>query len=175
VSRKYARLERERRFLLSEFPKADVVRVRHITDRYLTGTTLRLRQMTGDDGEAVFKLTQKIAHQGPGFEQGWITTMLVTEAEFHLLAELPSRILRKTRHSVPPFGVDVFEGPLEGLVLAEAEFDSAEEAIHLATPSFLLHEVSTDHRFTGGALAQASREEVQAWLAEYGIIINGKS
>jgi hypothetical protein len=36
--RKYARIERERRFLLDRFPSADVVRIRHITDRYIDGT-----------------------------------------------------------------------------------------------------------------------------------------
>ena len=34
---KYARIERERRFLLDRFPSADVVRIRHITDRYIDG------------------------------------------------------------------------------------------------------------------------------------------
>lgn len=33
---KYAKIERERRFLLADFPgAANVVRTRHITDRYL--------------------------------------------------------------------------------------------------------------------------------------------
>jgi CYTH domain-containing protein len=168
---KYARIERERRFLLSELPKIDVVHVRQITDRYVIATTLRLRQQTDEDGSVLFKLTQKISQPCPGFEQGWITTMLVTEDEFHVLAELPSRLLRKRRHSVPPFGIDVFEGPLEGLVLAEAEFDSAAEAANLIIPPFLLHEVSTDPRFTGGELARASREEVRSWLAEFRIFM----
>lgn len=57
---KYARIERERRFLLDRFPSADVVRIRHITDRYIDGTCLRLREQTDDSGPAVFKLTQKI-------------------------------------------------------------------------------------------------------------------
>ena len=166
---KYARVERERRFLLSEFPKVEVGRVRHITDRYIIGTTLRLRQQTDEDGSIVFKLTQKISRPGPDFVQGWLTTMLVAEDEFHVLAELPARVLRKRRHSVPPFGIDVFEGPLQGLVLAEAEFDSAAEAINLIVPPFLLHEVSTDRRFTGGELAQAWREELTSWLAEFRI------
>jgi len=97
--------------------------------------------------------------------------MLVTENEFHVLAELPARVLRKTRHSVPPFGIDVFEGPLQGLILAEAEFDSAAEVTNRIIPPFLLHEVSTDRRFTGGELARASREDVTSWLAEFRITV----
>ncbi|MGD1091329.1 MAG: hypothetical protein ABSB35_04960 [Bryobacteraceae bacterium] len=166
---KYARVERERRFLLSGLPNGDILRVRHITDHYIIGTTLRLRQQKDEDGSVLFKLSQKISQPGPGFEQGWITTILVTEDEFQVLASLPSRPLRKTRLSIPPFGIDVFEGPLEGLVLAEAEFDSIAEAANLAIPTSLLHEVSMDRRFTGGELARASREEVTSWLAEFRI------
>ena len=41
---KYARPERERRFLLSAVPPGEVVRRAAITDRYLPGTRLRLRR-----------------------------------------------------------------------------------------------------------------------------------
>jgi hypothetical protein len=44
-SSKYALVERERRFLLAQFPgAASVVRIRRITDRYIDGTSLRLRE-----------------------------------------------------------------------------------------------------------------------------------
>jgi hypothetical protein len=63
---KYARIERERRFLLDRFPSADVMRIRHITDRYLDGTLLRLREQTDDAGPAIFKLTQKVPVRASG-------------------------------------------------------------------------------------------------------------
>lgn len=56
---KYARIERERRFLVDRFPSADVARIRHITDRYIDGARLRLREQTDDCGPAIFKLTTK--------------------------------------------------------------------------------------------------------------------
>lgn len=84
-------------------------------------------------------------------------------------AELPANTLCKTRHSVPPFGIDVFEDILQGLILAEAEFDSASDADALAVPSFLIREVSDDDRFTGGQLASTSRPDLTAVLLEYGI------
>jgi len=86
-----------------------------------------------------------------------------------VLGQLSARKICKTRYSVPPFGIDVFEGALEGLVLAEAEFDSAADADSLTLPSFIRQEVSTDGRFTGGHLACASRQDIQTWLLEYGI------
>jgi CYTH domain-containing protein len=167
---KYSRIERERRFLLERFPQdAIVVRTRRIQDRYIHDARLRLREQTDDDGSTVFKFTQKISERGAGAQQGFITTMYLTRDEFCVLAQLPANKLAKTRYSVPPFGIDVFEGVLEGLILAEAEFATAEDAAALEIPSFIYAEVSADDRFTGGRLVRASRDELRAWLAEYGI------
>lgn len=163
----YARIERERRFLLDRLPgDVPTVRVRRITDRYIDGTRLRLREQHVDGGPGVFKLTQKIPERSSGSQQGLITNMYLSEAEFLVLAQLPSKVLQKTRYSVPPFGIDVFEGELAGLVLAEAEFDSPAEADSLVIPSFVVREVTHDDRFTGGWLVRASREDLQAWLVE---------
>lgn len=169
--RKYAKIERERRFLLDKFPtNANVVRIRRITDRYIDGTALRLREQSEDRGSATsFKLTQKIPARAGGAQQGFITTMYLAHDEFSVLAQLSSKQLSKTRYSVPPFGIDVFEGPLEGLLLAEAEFASATEADGLTLPPFILHEVSSEKRFTGGELARTSRRDLQSCLLEYGI------
>lgn len=172
---KYARVEWERRFLLHCFPRqAMVTRVRWIEDRYIDGTTLRLRQQRDEDGQIVFKLTQKLRDPATGARQGLITSMYLTATEFATLKSLPAKVLTKSRHSVPPFGIDVFDGRLSGLVSAEAEFDSAEEGAALALPSFLGPEVSEDPRFTGGRLAAVPREELQDWLAQYGIELKSK-
>lgn len=169
---KYARIERERRFLLDRLPSnVNVVRARSISDRYIDGTALRLREQRDDRGPTIFKLTQKVPAQVAGAGQGLITSMCLTQEEFRVLAQLPARTLSKIRYSVPPFGIDVFDGTLQGLVLAEAEFDSDASAAALAVPSFVLREVSADTRFTGGQLAGAPRQDVRAWLLEYGITL----
>jgi CYTH domain-containing protein len=166
----YRRIERERRFLLDQFPtNAIVVRIHRITDRYIDGTALRLRQQSDDSRPTVFKLTQKAPSPGSGAQQGFVTNMYLSEDEFRIFAQLSAKQLSKTRYSVPPFGIDVFEGTLEGLVVAEAEFESAQDADSLTLPSFIVREVSADPRFTGGRLVRASRQEIQAWLSEYGI------
>jgi len=166
---KYALLEWERRFLLDRFPsEVEITRVRGLFDRYIDGTNLRLRRQV-DKQETQFKLTQKLRGDGAGALQGLITNLYLTESEFHLLEKLPAKLLQKTRYSVPPFGIDVFENELQGLVLAEAEFNSAEEAANLALPSFMAHEVTTDLRFTGGELVRTSRQELNKWLEEFGM------
>lgn len=167
---KYARIEWERRFLLDHFPSGvNANRVRRISDRYIEGTTLRLRQQSDNEGQVVFKLTQKLRDKALGALQGLITSMYLRKEEFDVLANLPAKVLTKTRHSVPPFGIDVFDGVLSGLVLAEAEFNSAAEVSKLALSSFIVHEVSEDSRFTGGHLVTVSRQQLKACLAEHGI------
>ena len=169
---KYARIERERRFLLAQFPNdAMVVRNRRISDHYIEGTTLRLREQHYNDGLTTYKLTQKLPLPGNGAQQGLITSLYLTEYEFSSLAQLPARKLTKTRFSVPPFGIDIFDGLLKGLILAEAEFESGAAAEAFLIPSFAAGEVSTDDRLTGGQLARASRQDLQRWLLDYGVTL----
>lgn len=167
---KYARIERERRFLLASLPHgATIIRTRHITDRYIDGTRLRVREMRDEDGSTLYKLTQKIAAPAADFQQGLITNIYLNESEFRIVASLPAATLAKTRYSVPPFGIDVFQGTLEGLVLAEAEFDTPSDASALPAPSYAVREVSSDERFTGGRLVRMSRVELRALLSDVAI------
>jgi CYTH domain-containing protein len=171
VTHKYARVELERRFLLAGVPEGEVLRVVDIDDRYLDGTRVRLRCQAQRGGETIHKLTQKIPARGPHGEQGMLTTFYLSPEEHGVFAALPAARLRKTRLSIAPYGVDVFAGPLEGLVLAEAEFASVEEAAAFVPAAFCVAEVSDDRRFTGGALVRASGDEVAAWAAEYGVTV----
>jgi hypothetical protein len=114
---KYARVERERRFLLARPPLTSTAAAsRRITDRYLAGTRLRLRRAESTHcGACEFKLTQKVPAQRPGHVQGLITNIYLSQAEYELLACLPAATLSKTRLSVPPLGIDVFDPPLHGV------------------------------------------------------------
>jgi CYTH domain-containing protein len=168
---KYARAERERRFLLAAPPAAaEVLAARRITDRYLTGTRLRLRHSQRlDTGELELKFTQKVPAGTPGPVQCWITNTYLSPSEYDLLATLPAVTLTKTRFTVPPLGIDVFEGELHGLILAEAEFASDRDYQTFTPPPRCIHEITTDPRFTGGRLAHTSRQELLAWLSDYNL------
>ena len=48
--------------------------------------------------------------------------------------------------------VDVFEGALSGLIMAEAEFESPEDMDNYGMPDFAYQEVTEDVRYTGGYL-----------------------
>ena len=168
---KYSRVERERRFLLAELPPAAAVTAsRRISDRYLPGTRLRLRRIDHLDGEASeFKFTQKVPAPHRGYVQGLITNTYLSAAEYDLLASLPADELSKTRLSVPPLSIDVFDPPLDGLVMADAEFSTDQEARSFPVPKLAIAEVTDDTRFTGGSLVRTSRHQLVSWLAEYGI------
>lgn len=170
-SRKYALPERERRFLLAGLPDDQpIVRSARITDNYLLGTRLRIRRSveTADDTTmTIYKLTQKVP--APDGHSGLITTVYLSQAEYDVLEAVPSRQLHKTRYSIPPFGVDVFEPPLNGLTMAEVEFAS-DEALHaFAPPPFAVAEVTNDIRFTGGCLVATTRDELMRVLASFGL------
>jgi GNAT superfamily N-acetyltransferase len=170
---KYARRERERRFLLAAMPKGHSVRRVLIEDRYLVGTRLRLRRMTdldpdGEPGRVTYKLTQKIpsSDRTPGL----ITTLYLSAPEYHAVSAVPARRLRKVRTSIPPFGVDEFQDTLTGLILAEAEFDTDDEAAAMEPPEGVVAEVTADERFTGGRLVEASSDQIRRLIAEFGIV-----
>jgi hypothetical protein len=177
---KYARPEWERRFLLAGVPPGPTAKTAEITDRYLLGTRLRLRRTveveTGEVEKGAscpggtrtyYKLTQKIP--APDGGPGLITTVYLDEAEHERLSALPAAVLRKTRLSIPPLGVDVFAPPLAGLFLAEAEFDSAAELHAFTPPACAVAEVTRDPRFTGGRFAVMSADELTTLLREFGI------
>ncbi|ETK37158.1 hypothetical protein [Microbispora sp. ATCC PTA-5024] len=101
--------------------------------------------------------------------QGLITNIYLTRAEYDRFAPLPATELSKIRFSVPPLSIDVFDPPLHGLVLGEAEFTTDEEASSFLPPHAITAEVTDDARFTGGRLVRTRRHELLEWLAEYAI------
>ena len=158
----FARIERERRFLLGCPPSpAAVTGRRRITDRYLPGTRLRLRR-TDDlrSGDREFKFTQKVPASRPGYVQGLITSTYLSAAEYELLATLPAAVLSKTRLSVPPLGIDVFEPPLHGLIMADVEFSTDSEAQSFLPPASVVAEVTAESRFTEAACVSARRHDL---------------
>ncbi|WP_101522987.1 hypothetical protein [Nocardioides houyundeii] len=63
VSRKYAVIERERRYLVRTLP-GPVTSVREIEDRYVTGTRMRLREVRAADGTVVRKRRHLVSRDG---------------------------------------------------------------------------------------------------------------
>ena len=160
---KYARLEHERRWLvLGDGPDLSGAPGRLIEDLYLEAGRLRLRRVAFDDGRIEFKLCKKYGSADPAVQP--IVNIYLDEAEYRLLRALPGRPLVKRRYSVPPFGVDIFEGALVGLRMCEAEADSREALADIPTPRWLGPEVTADSRFSGGVLARTTFGEMRVAL-----------
>ncbi len=95
--------------------------------------------------------------------------MYLDAAEYAVLATLPATSLHTKRLSIPPLGVDVFDGALTGLVLAEVEFIDDEAMVAFVAPREAVAEVTDDQRLTGGRLAGMPGSDLADVLAEYGV------
>ena len=168
---KYARIERERRFVLEDLPPG-LTRVHphlQITDNYITGTRLRLRKVRDPrTNKWTVKFTQKFAVNPDDLSRTIITNTYLNALEAETLSVFEGNEIRKNRYPFEfagnTFGIDMFLGDLFGLVLAEVSFTSDEEMVAFCPPSFLLGEVTNNQLFSGGKLSQLSfadlREEI---------------
>ncbi len=175
---RYAHLERERRFLLPAAPTRPAVavpepRVLHIEDRYLRGTRLRLRTVQEAGLAPVRKLGQKVRPNQDLPSTVEHTTMYLDDPETAALLTLAADGLAKTRtlhawhgHAV---AVDVFAGPLNGLILAEVDLGDAGVPPTSRSPVAWIADVTDDERFTGGHLARTSASQLTALLRELGV------
>jgi len=147
--------EIERRFLVSgEGWRAGVSASSRLSQGYLAreeGVTNRVR-IAGDAAALTIK--------GPGglVRPEYEYSLPMAEAREMLLLLCAGRRLVKTRHTVPHGGlawaVDVFEGPLAGLVLAEVELPDPAHEINL--PPWAGGEVTQDPRYANAVLASAA-------------------
>ena len=169
--RKYARVERERRFLLRGLPEDLKSSDPHlqIFDNYVTGTRLRLRKVRDPHArEWTFKLTQKFAPAPPDLSRTLITNLYLTQYEYEVLSVFEGNEIRKNRypyeHDGRRYAVDVFLGDLLGLVLAETEFETDEEMDAFGLPPFAVLDVTHDETFTGARLVELTADDLRAEL-----------
>src|SRR5512143_667608 len=153
----YTVVERERRWLCRTVPRELIIRTEAITDLYVTGARLRLREARPIDGGApMLRLSRKADIDR---HTRLVTSIYLPEEEFAVLvASLPGVRLKKLRHKLKrvlpgvAILVDEFQGELDGLVMAEADFATPELLAAFAGPDFADREVTDDPRFTGGYL-----------------------
>jgi CYTH domain-containing protein len=168
---KYARLERERRYLLQDLPEGLTRASPHvqITDNYLTGTRLRIRRVRDPQtNKWTVKLTQKFAPNKEDLSRTIITNIYLNALEAETLAVFDANEIRKNRYAFEfagrKFSLDMFLGDLFGLVLAEVSFETDEELDNFSRPPFTIAEVTNSELFAGGKLCELTfadiREEI---------------
>jgi adenylate cyclase len=149
-------IEIERKFLVAE-PPADLSRwpSSAIEQGYLAvagdGTEVRVRRRDGD----VAVLTVK---SGGGRERVEEELDLEPERFERLWPLTQGRRIEKRRYEIPTddgpvIELDVYEGDLDGLVVAEVEFGSGAEADGFVPPGWFHREVTDDPRYKNQRLA----------------------
>jgi len=174
---KYARIEREKRYLLRELP-AGIDRAEahlQITDNYITGTRLRIRKVRDPKtNKWVVKFTQKFAPDGADFSRTTITNIYLNAVEADTLGVFASNEIRKNRYPFEfegrRFSIDVFLGDLLGLVLAETSFDDDTEMDTFLLPSFALADVTDNPAFTGGRLCEMTFDDIRKEVERGGLL-----
>ena len=174
---KYARVERERRYLLRDLPEGMTRADPHlqITDNYITGTRLRIRKVREPrTNKWTVKFTQKFAPDPNDLSRTVITNTYLNALEAEVLSVFNSNEIRKNRYRFEfegrMFGVDMFLGDLFGLVLAEVSFETDEEVDNFRKPPFALADVTNNLVFTGGRLCELTFSDVRAEIASQGLI-----
>ena len=174
---KYARLERERRYLLQDLPEG-LTRTDHhlqITDNYITGSRLRIRKVRDPrTNKWTVKFTQKFAPDPKDLSRTFITNTYLNAVEAEVLSIFNSNEIRKNRYYFEyerqKFSVDMFLGDLFGLVLAEVSFDNDVELDAYSTPPFALAEVTNNELFSGGKLCELTFSDVREEIRRAGLI-----
>ena len=175
---KYARVERERRYLLRDLPEGMTRADPHlqITDNYMTGSHLRLRKVREPrTNKWTVKFTQKFAPNPDDLSRTVITNTYLNALEAEVLSSIfNSNEIRKNRYPFEfdgrKFSIDMFLGDLFGLVLAEVSFETDEELDNFPTPSFALVDVTNEPLFSGGRLCELTFSDVRAETAKRRLI-----
>lgn len=83
---------------------------------------------------------------------------LEKEAYLHLLSKADGIVLKKRRYLIPYNGytieLDLFEGAYEGLILAEVEFESEQEALEFVPPDWFDRDVTFTGEFQNSRLSK---------------------
>jgi CYTH domain-containing protein len=174
---KYARVERERRYLLPDLPEGLTRADPHlqITDNYITGTRLRLRKVRDPrTNKWTVKFTQKFAPDAEDLSRTIITNTYLNALEAEMMSVFNANEIRKNRYPFDfegrRFAVDMFLGDLFGLVLAEVSFDTDQELDSFPKPAFAIADVTNDPVFAGGTLSQLTFADVKRHLFERGLL-----
>lgn len=149
-------MEVERKFLVPDRPDLGGAESDEIEQGYLaigSDGEVRLRRkgekllLTAKRGSGISRDEAEVELEGEAFERLWPLT--------------EGRRLHKRRYVIPHgdlmIEVDVYEGDLEGLVVAEVEFVSEAQARAFEPPDWIGAEVTGDERYLNETLATKGR------------------
>ncbi len=144
-------MEIERKFLISQLPgDLSSYPCLKIQQGYLcTDPVVRIRRQNDS-----YILTYKSSGM---LEREEYNLPLTEQAYLHLRSKADGCLISKKRYCIP-FGkytieLDIFEGAHQGLILAEVEFPSREEALAFVPPAWFSEDVTFDPKYHNSYLA----------------------
>jgi adenylate cyclase len=148
--------EIERKFLVSAIP-GEAGEATPILQGYLP--------LTSDDAELRVRrkgdATVLTVKHGRGLDRGEQEVAISAEVFDALWPLTEGRRIEKRRYEIPHAGatieLDEFGGDLEGLLVAEVEFDSTEASERFDPPAWFEGEVTDDSAYSNRALAERGR------------------
>ena len=148
-------MEIERKYLIDQIPvNLNDYTCLLIEQGYLTtAPVVRVRRQNDD-----FYLTYK---SGGLMAREEYNLPLNAEAYSHLIQKADGIIIRKRRYLIPltkklTIELDVFEGAYEGLILAEVEFESVEDADAFTPPEWFGEDVTYSTKYHNSTLSKGN-------------------
>ena len=146
-------MEIERKFLINTLPgNLDSYSFHTLEQAYLcTEPVVRVRR---SDDEYILTYKSKGLMSREEYN-----LPLTAESYEHLKAQADGNVIRKRRYLIPlesglTIELDLFEPPFEGLILAEVEFPSEEEANAFLPPAWFGEEVTWSTEYHNSTLSQ---------------------
>lgn len=165
-------MEIERKFTIKTLPKnLEQYKKKEIEQAYLCSKpTVRIRK-SNEDYILTYKsrlgLEKKTSDAARTCDE--VELPLTKKAYEHLKEKADGNVISKTRYLIPignnrKIELDIFHGYLEGLIFAEVEFKSEEEAAAYQMPEWFLEDVTFDKRYRNSFLSGVSgMDELLAW------------
>lgn len=153
---KYSAAEIERRWFvdLSQVGSLTALPRREIEDLYIAGTHMRLRKVSAEGEAVIFKLGKKYG-KGNNFSEQ-VVSVYLTEVEFNVMATMPGTVVKKSRYTISGGALDVYQNPISGFAIFEAEFQSESDAMNYTPPNFTSKEITHSVKYSGFALSQVA-------------------
>lgn len=144
-------MEIERKFTVKELPDLSNYQYKRLTQAYLnTDPVIRIRR----EDEKYF-----LTYKGKGLLAREEHNLPLNAESFeHLLPKADGLIISKTRYLIPYenylIELDIFDGDLAPLIMAEVEFESEDEAHAFVPPSWFDKDVTQDKRYHNSNLSK---------------------
>lgn len=151
-------MEIEKKFLVKRLPEhLDSYESSQIEQGYLCDCpVIRIRRMD-EDYILTYKCKTEHHHKDPVCVSCESEFPLTRDAYRHLKKKIDGCMIEKTRYRIGyqsyTIELDLFHGVYEGMILAEVEFPSEEEAEKFTPPDWFGDNVSGDHHYANAYLA----------------------